>query len=227
MSGRWVRGRFLIWAVLLIPVVELGGARKSTDSSTMEVPRIEWANLKQDVAGLRHQVGNLRLENERLRRESASLERRITKLGGDRVFLLEKYVSLSEFNDKLEQLRIELENHGQRERTEMIAEVSRQIMELATQTEEALNILAQSFDEKPNFKREFRFSDKYPRQGVAYTVQTGDTLSQIARKFNATVQDIQNANKIAVPTRLMAGETIFIPQGGKKVEDGDGKKETR
>ena len=225
--GIFAGRRSVILAILVLHPVDTEGARKSTYSSTMEVPRIEWANLKQDVAALRQEVGKLRLENERLRRENATLERRISEHGGNQSLLLENYVSLAALNERLGQLRTDLQDHGEKRRAELIAEMSRQIVQLAIQTEEALNLLAQSIDKKPNFKREFRFSDKYPRQGLAYTVQSGDTLSQIARKFNATVQDIQNANKIADPTRLMAGETIFIPQGGKKGENGDRKEKTR
>ena len=49
-------------------------------------------------------------------------------------------------------------------------------------------------------------------QGVTYTVESGDTLASIAQRFNSTVRDIQNANKIANPKLLQAGQTIFIPQ---------------
>jgi LysM repeat protein len=44
-------------------------------------------------------------------------------------------------------------------------------------------------------------------------VQAGDTLGEIARKHNAKLQDIINANKISDPTRIRVGQTLFIPQG--------------
>ena len=57
------------------------------------------------------------------------------------------------------------------------------------------------------------FTEDYPKEGVSYTVQKGDTLSNIAHKTGAKMQDIINANKIADPTRLQVGQTLFIPQG--------------
>ena len=56
------------------------------------------------------------------------------------------------------------------------------------------------------------FSDDYPKTGLSYEVQPGDTLSQIALKFGSTVRFIQDANQIKDPARdLRIGDTIFIP----------------
>ena len=55
------------------------------------------------------------------------------------------------------------------------------------------------------------FSDDFPKEGVSYTVQRGDTLSSIASRFGVPVKDITNANRIADPTRLQAGQTLFVP----------------
>jgi len=45
-------------------------------------------------------------------------------------------------------------------------------------------------------------------------VQKGDTLATIARKTGARQQDIINANRLADPSRITVGQTLFIP-GGK------------
>ena len=56
------------------------------------------------------------------------------------------------------------------------------------------------------------FSDNYPKSGVSYEVQSGDTLSQIAVQFGSSVEYIQNANQINDPARdLLVGDIIFIP----------------
>jgi LysM repeat protein len=46
---------------------------------------------------------------------------------------------------------------------------------------------------------------------VIYTVQKGDTLIPIARKFGVTVQEITEANGITDPHRLRIGQEIIIP----------------
>ena len=90
-----------------------------------------------------------------------------------------------------------------------------QIMSKVT---EALNDYVQSLSRAsssvPASKRavQAEFSDDYPKTGLSYEVQSGDTLSQIALKFGSSVQYIQNANQIKNPTRdLRVGDTIFIP----------------
>jgi len=46
---------------------------------------------------------------------------------------------------------------------------------------------------------------------VSYTVQTGDTLSDIARQYNVSVNQIVTANNIANPNVIAAGQVLTIP----------------
>ncbi|SDI26450.1 LysM peptidoglycan-binding domain-containing protein [Desulfosporosinus hippei] len=49
-------------------------------------------------------------------------------------------------------------------------------------------------------------------QGMRYTVQAGDTLYFIARRFNVTVQQIRDANpQIVNPNLIFLGQVICIP----------------
>lgn len=48
----------------------------------------------------------------------------------------------------------------------------------------------------------------------SYTIQPGDTLSSIAARYGTTVQAIAQANGIANPNLILAGQTITIPGGG-------------
>jgi LysM repeat protein len=50
--------------------------------------------------------------------------------------------------------------------------------------------------------------------GFYYTVQRGDTLSQIAVRYGTTVYAIASANNIANPNLIYAGSTLWIPAGG-------------
>ena len=47
-----------------------------------------------------------------------------------------------------------------------------------------------------------------------YTVQRGDTLSGIARWYGVPVHALAQANHIANPNRIYAGQTLCIPSGG-------------
>ncbi len=44
-----------------------------------------------------------------------------------------------------------------------------------------------------------------------YIVQKGETLLEIAVRYNVTVKDLMNANDIKIPTNLQAGQTLLIP----------------
>ena len=48
---------------------------------------------------------------------------------------------------------------------------------------------------------------------VVYTIKAGDTLNKIAKKYNLTVQQIEDANKDTIkdPNRIKVGDKIVIP----------------
>ena len=48
--------------------------------------------------------------------------------------------------------------------------------------------------------------------GTTYSVQSGDTLSSIARKSNTTIQAIADASKINPNTPLKVGDKLTIPK---------------
>ncbi|MDW8171640.1 MAG: LysM peptidoglycan-binding domain-containing protein [Anaerolineae bacterium] len=58
-------------------------------------------------------------------------------------------------------------------------------------------------------------STSLPVGTTSYTVQSGDTLAQIARRFNTTIEAIVQANALANPNRLSVGQTLIIPTGGR------------
>ncbi len=53
-----------------------------------------------------------------------------------------------------------------------------------------------------------------PAPGGSYTVQRGDTLGAIARRFGTTFQAIARANNIANPNLIYPGQQLTIPEGG-------------
>ena len=104
-------------------------------------------------------------------------------------------------------------------KSSIIAEINRQVKALAQETQHGLNKITHSINRSnaagsnKNSKVKTVFSNNFPKEGIEYQVQVGDTLSGIAKKFNSTVADIQNANKISDPSRdLRAGQKIFVPQ---------------
>ena len=53
-------------------------------------------------------------------------------------------------------------------------------------------------------------SDKYETNHIVYTVQYGDTLSQIAQKYGVPIRCIVQLNHISNPNLIYAGERLRI-----------------
>ncbi len=47
---------------------------------------------------------------------------------------------------------------------------------------------------------------------TTHTVQVGDTVYSIARKYGVTVEEIAAANNLTDPNRVTVGQTLIIPQ---------------
>ncbi len=173
--------------------------------------RVQLADLEQDVAYLKTVVAQLSLEIEQLARQNTELERIIES----QAELLQSFLTNEHFTQTVSALRDEMKSTGEARNRQVISEVSKQLERLANQTDEALKALAKSIDVQPEIVKLSTFSDNYPRDGIVYKVLSGDTLSEIAQKFDSTVRDIQDANHIDDPTKLKVGRTLFIPQETK------------
>jgi LysM repeat protein len=164
-------------------------------------PAFEVASLHEDVRLLSQRVNELSLHVEQLERANNELLSRSSQT----------YVTLAQLNEALADLQKTLQAAMRDQRRETLQVVSGQMEKLANETQAAINALAKGAVLRPAVNTP-TFADDYPKEGATYTVQRGDTLSSIAHKTNARIQDIVNANKIADPTRLQAGQTLFIPQ---------------
>lgn len=182
----------------------LGIALSATARAQMSAPQVELANLREDVRGLSQRMGDLTLKVEQLERENSAL--RSKSAAADR-----SYATVSQLHDGLADLNRELKAAIASSKSETLQQVAVQMEKLANQTNAALDSLAKAQATRPAVQS---FSEGYSKEGVSYTVQKGDTLAVIAKKTGAKQQDIINANKLADPSRIAAGQTLFIP-GGK------------
>ncbi len=188
----------LILALALWPALLAAQAGAAGGSPAYEV-----ASLREDVRLLSQRLDDLGLRLAQLERANASLEEKSNQA----------YVTLAQLNEALAAAQKTTQAALQEQKRETLQQVSVQLAKLAGETQAAINALAKGAATRPPVTPP-TFSEEYPKEGVSYTVQRGDTLSSIAHKTGAKMQDIVNANKIADPTRLQVGQTLFIP-GGK------------
>lgn len=163
------------------------------------------ASLREDVRGLVQRVGELNLRVEQLERENAELR---SKIGSS------DYATLTQLNEAVADMNRTMKAVAAATKSETLQQVAGQMERLAKQTNAAIDSLAKGMATRPAVNN--IFTDDYPKEGVSYTVQKGDTLSSIATKNGARMQDIINANKITDPTRIQVGQTLFIPTSAAK-----------
>jgi LysM repeat protein len=167
---------------------------------------VEVANLREDVRMLAQRVGELSLTVEQLQRDNQSLRNQAD--AGSQAF-----ATLSQLNSAIAELRRANTAAIADQKRETISQVSQQIDALAKQTQAAIDALQRGSTARVTTGQTFVFTDDFSKEAVAmHTVATGDTLSSIAKKYGASVRDIQHANKIADPTRIQVGQTLFIPK---------------
>jgi LysM repeat protein len=162
----------------------------------------ELANLREDVRLLNQRVGELSLAVEQLTRQNTDLQSKTSQ----------SYVTLAQLNQAIAELNRSVQGAQAEQKRDILHQVAAQMERLAKQTQAALDALAKGQAARPAVAAG-GFNENYAKEGISYTVQTGDTLSIIAKKTGAKMQDIVNANKITDPTKLRVGQTLFIPQG--------------
>ena len=192
-----MRSRFLS----LGSFVALALAVANPVPAQIDQSRLELANLREEVRSLTQRLGELAMNVEQLTRENNALQ---TRTG-------QNFVTLEQLNRSLAELNRVMQGALLDQKRDVLQTVAGQIERLGKQTNAALDALAKNQATRPAVPT--TFADDFPKEGINYTVQTGDSLSNIAKKTGAKMSDIINANKITDPTKIRVGQTLFIPQG--------------
>lgn len=185
--------KLFLWGAGLILIPLAAHAQQTVGS--------ELANLREDVRLLTQKVGALTLKVEELERENAALRTQTASSA-------QAYATVAQLNEAVAGLDRAIKAGD----SATAASAAAQIKKLGDATNAALESLTRGQAQRASVQT--TFSNDFPAEGISYTVQRGDTISTIARKTGARVSDIINANKIADPTRIRVGDTLFIP-GGK------------
>lgn len=163
-------------------------------------PRQDLYNLREDLRILTQRVGELSLNVEQLTRDNSTLQTKSNQ----------SFVTIEQLNKAVAEINRTMQSALADQKRETLNQVSGQIERLAKQTQAAVDAVAKGQATRPAMQTNFK--EDFPKEGINYTVQSGDTLSVIVRKNNARLQDVINANKISDPTKIRVGQTLFIPQ---------------
>ena len=168
-------------------------------------PQYQIASIEEDIRVLDERTRSLSIQIEQLTRENAQLREKMDRVGE----LTKSIVTVAQLNSAL----AEATRGYQASDGEMLLKVTKQVEQLAKQTQAAIDSLAEGVVTRPaRSKPNVNFTEDYPKNGIMYNVQSGDTLSGISSRFESTTGWIQDANKISEPRDLQVGQTLFIPQ---------------
>lgn len=159
----------------------------------------DWVRVQEEMQRLARKLGQLELRVAALERENGVLADKNERLMARQSGIDAALQSLSQ------RVQSELASLPQREariQREVLAEVSKLLGEIEKQLSSP----------EPAQPAQPSFSSDFPKSGIVYTVQRGDTLSSLADRLGSKVAWIQNANRIERPEQLRAGQDIFIPQ---------------
>lgn len=175
--------------------------------SSQSIP-LELAGLREDVRMLTQRVGELQLRLEQLERENSELRTKTTSA-------VQSYATLAQLNEAVADLNTAIKSSAATTKNETLQQVSVQLGKLAAQTQAAIDSAVATKSgggRSPVAAPPPTFTEDYPKEGVTYNVEKGDTIALIAKKTGAKARDIINANKIADPTKLSVGQPLFIPK---------------
>ncbi len=195
----------------------LGCALAASAMAQAPASQIDLANLREDVRSLTQRVGDLTLRIEQLERENAELK---VKSGASE----RNYVTLAQLNDAIADVSRDLKAAVAGAKMETLQQVATQMEKLANQTNAALESLAKA--QTPHLAplsaastlppSAASLSESHAKDGSQYIVQKGDTLAVIAKKTGVKQSEIIAANKLADPSHITVGETLFIPSSSGK-----------
>ena len=188
--------RRLLVSTWCVPVLVTGLAQTANGQAGYQI-----ANIEEDIRVLDERTRSLSLQIEQLTRENEQLREKMNRVDE----LTKNIATVAELNRAV----AEATRGYQAGDREMLLKVTKQVEQLAKQTQAAIESLAAGVAARP---AEVNFTEDYPKNGIMYTVQSGDTLSSIASRFDSTIGWVRNANKISEPRDLQVGQTLFIPQ---------------
>ena len=205
MPGRFYSSRLTLVCAALLSSIGPTQARGQT----------ELADLREDVHGLSQRVNELTLRVEQLEHENSELQAKVARAEENK-----EMITAAQLNGAVADINASIASAVAASRSEILQQVATQMEVLAKQTNAALDSLAKA-GPAPQVRTTAAtptpkpaFGDTYSKEGVSYTVAKGDTVGLIAKKTGAKAQDIIDANKLLDPSRIQAGQVLFIP-GGK------------
>ena len=185
-----------LFALLISALISTSVQAQSTTATRKQLADLaqRFTELERKYNLLQLEVQNLSAENNKLKKDIAVLQSEKSAKPVDQVV-----------DAKLDRHRKDTETYVKEQYQKVLEMLSSKIENVSTAKVVTTTPATQTTSQK------IEFSGNFPKNGVIYTVKSGDNLSKIAKKFGSSVKYIQNANKISNPNNVRIGQELFIP----------------
>lgn len=186
----------VLFALLASALISTSAHAQSTTATRKQLADLaqRFTELERKYSLLQLEVQNLSAENNKLRKDIAVLKSEQGTKPVDQVV-----------DAKLDRHRKDTETYVKEQYQKVLDMLSSKIENVSTARVVTTTPKTQTTSQK------VEFTGTFPKNGVIYTVQSGDNLSKIAKRFGSSVKYIQNANKISNPNNVRIGQELFVP----------------
>ena len=186
----------VLFALLASALISTSAHAQSTTTTRKQLADLaqRFTELERKYSLLQLEVQNLSAENNKLRKDIAVLKSEQGTKPVDQVV-----------DAKLDRHRKDTETYVKEQYQKVLDMLSSKIENVSTARVVTKTPKTQTTSQK------VEFTGTFPKNGVIYTVQSGDNLSKIAKRFGSSVKYIQNANKISNPNNVRIGQELFVP----------------
>jgi LysM repeat protein len=185
------------WSSLLPALLLAASAYGQAPPSALDI-----ANLQEDVRGLTQRVNELNLRVEQLEHQN-------TAPAPANDAASQGYATLIQLNAAVAELNHTIDVATAASKSDTLDTLTAQMQKLVRQVNAAL-----AKNHPVAGPADAAAVADLPKTGISYVVQKGDTVELIAKKTGAKAQDIIRFNKLADPSLIQVGQSLFIP-GGK------------
>lgn len=183
---------------------------------------VQIANITQDIGVLRDQLNEARQEVQRLQAENEQMRARLEALEKRDGTAAATNVTQADLTRAIDMLKLELRNAAVQDQRALVEQLNAKLGQISAGTTSTSSAkTGGGTDGKAGTSPApgGKTADEFPKTGIAYIVQPGDTISGIARKLGSRTEWIMSANRITNPAKeLRVGRSIFIPQQQKPQE---------
>jgi LysM repeat protein len=186
------------WSLLPLAAFCAASAFGQAPPTAMDI-----ANLQEDIRGLTQRLNELSSRVEQLEHQASAAQTQTQSAAAG-----PEYATLVQLNAAVAELNHTIDVATAATRSDTLDTLNAEMQKLTREVNAALGRNRAATVAPASVPAE-----GMPKTGISYTVQKGDTVALLAKKTGAKAADIITFNKLADPSLIRVGQSLFIPGG--------------